>query len=389
MGKLVVARSEESDTSFFSFHAKIALFVCAPQIAPAHAMRLALVAALVALAASRAEGARGLLQPPDPEPSRRVPTPIVMWHGMGDNCCDPISMGHLKSVMESRVPGLYVHNVMVGANPWVDTMEGFFGNVNHQVKEQCARLLAEPRLAEGFYAVGFSQGSQFMRAVVQRCGGGERPGDGRLVAKRLVTMGGQHAGVSDLPGCIAYEGNETLSTYCRAAETAVRAAAYSFPARDAVVQAQYFRDPLNVKKYLARSAFLPDINNERDLKNPTYKANLLRLERFVMIRFSEDTIVVPKDSAWFGAFREGTGVAENDVVPLRRSRLYAEDWLGLRALDESGRLVMFDCPGQHMAFGDEWFVANVFEPHLLDDERLEGPRGGRLAREETNAKTER
>ena len=42
VGKLVVARSEESDTSFFSFHAKIALFVCAPQIAPAHAMRLAL-----------------------------------------------------------------------------------------------------------------------------------------------------------------------------------------------------------------------------------------------------------------------------------------------------------------------------------------------------------
>ena len=74
-------------------------------------MRLALVAALVALAASRAEGARGLRQPPDPEPSRRVPTPIVMWHGMGDNCCDPVSMGHLKSVMESRVPGLYVHNV--------------------------------------------------------------------------------------------------------------------------------------------------------------------------------------------------------------------------------------------------------------------------------------
>lgn len=350
-------------------------------------MRLALVAALVALAASRAEGARGLLQPPDPEPSRRVPTPIVMWHGMGDNCCDPVSMGHLKSVMESRVPDLYVHNVMVGPNPWVDTVEGFFGNVNHQVKEQCARLLAEPRLAEGFYAVGFSQGSQFIRAVVERCGGGERPGDGRLIVKRLVTMGGQHAGVSDLPGCVAYERNATLSAYCRAAESAVRAAVYSFPARNAVVQAQYFRDPLRAETYLARNAFLPDVNNEGALKNPAYKANLLRLERFVMVRFSEDTVVVPKDSAWFGAFREGTGVAENDVVPLRQSRLYAEDWLGLRALDESGRLVMFDCPGQHMAFGDEWFFTNVFEPHLLDVEHFEGRRGGRLRRAET-AQTE-
>ena len=57
------------------------------------------------------------------------------------------------------------------------------------------------------------------------------------------------------------------------------------------------------------------MNNEKARKNPAYKANLLRLERFVMIRFSEDTIVVPKDSAWFGAFREGTRVADNDVVP--------------------------------------------------------------------------
>ena len=351
-------------------------------------MRLALVAALVALAASRAEGARGLRQPPDPEPSRRVPTPIVMWHGMGDNCCDPVSMGHLKSVMESRVPGLYVHNVMVGPNPWVDTVEGFFGDVNRQVAEQCARLLAEPRLAEGFYALGFSQGSQFMRAVVERCGGGARPGDGRLAAKRLVTMGGQHAGVSDLPGCVAYEGNATLSAYCRAAETAVRFAAYSFPARTAVVQAQYFRDPRVLEKYLARNAFLPDVNNEKARKNPAYKANLLRLERFVMIRFSEDTIVVPKDSAWFGAFREGTRVADNDVVPLRESRLYLEDWLGLRALDESGRLVMFDCPGQHMAFGDDWFVANVFEPHLLDDERVEGASGGHRVTESARVQRE-
>ena len=54
-----------------------------------------------------------------------------------------------------------------------------------------------------------------------------------------------------------------------------------------------------------------------------------------MIRFSEDTIVVPKDSARFGAFREGTRVADNDAVPLRESRLYLRPF-GLRALDESG-----------------------------------------------------
>ena len=147
--------------------------------------------------------------------------------------------------MESRVPGLYVHNVMVGPNPWVDTVEGFFGDVNRQVAEQCARLLAEPRLAEGFYALGFSQGSQFMRAVVERCGGGARPGDGRLAAKRLVTMGGRAARGRERPARLRRVRGERHAQRVlpsRGDRRAVRRA-YSFPARTAVVQAQYFRDP--------------------------------------------------------------------------------------------------------------------------------------------------
>jgi hypothetical protein len=49
---------------------------------------------------------------------------------------------------------------------------------------------------------------------------------------------------------------------------------------------------------------------------------------------------------------------------------------------------MFDCPGQHMAFGDDWFVANVFEPHLLDDERVEGASGGHRVTESARVQRE-
>ena len=28
--------------------------------------------------------------------SSEGPTPIVLWHGMGDSCCNPISMGSIK-----------------------------------------------------------------------------------------------------------------------------------------------------------------------------------------------------------------------------------------------------------------------------------------------------
>ena len=76
----------------------------------------------------------------DDATAKPAPVPLVMWHGMGDNCCDPGTMGRLKKFVESAVPGLYVHNVMVGGSPAADTMHGYFGNVNDQVAEACDRL---------------------------------------------------------------------------------------------------------------------------------------------------------------------------------------------------------------------------------------------------------
>ena len=45
----------------------------------------------------------------------------------------------------------------------------------------------------GYHAVGFSQGGQFLRAVAQRC---PNP-----PMKNLITMGGQHEGVYGIPNC--------------------------------------------------------------------------------------------------------------------------------------------------------------------------------------------
>ena len=36
------------------------------------------------------------------------PISVVLWHGMGDSCCLPMSMGWVKKTVEQRVPGVYV-----------------------------------------------------------------------------------------------------------------------------------------------------------------------------------------------------------------------------------------------------------------------------------------
>ena len=60
------------------------------------------------------------------------------------------------------------------------------------------------------------------------------------------------------------------------------------------------QDPYHYDKYLAHSQYLADINNERQQKSQQYKDNMLSLQQLVLVRFSEDVLVVPKDSAWFG-----------------------------------------------------------------------------------------
>lgn len=53
----------------------------------------------------------------------------------------------------------------------MDFASGFFGSANDEVERACQKIAEHPELkgAEGINMIGFSQGGQFLRAVVQRC----------------------------------------------------------------------------------------------------------------------------------------------------------------------------------------------------------------------------
>ncbi|NWU22279.1 PPT1 thioesterase, partial [Dyaphorophyia castanea] len=120
-------------------------------------------------------------------------TPLVIWHGMGDSCCNPVSMGYIQKLVEKKIPGIYVLSLKIGSNLIQDMENSFFMNVNDQVSEVCSQLAADPHLRGGYNAMGFSQGGQFLRAVAQRC-----PSPAMLT---LISVGGQHQGVYGFPRC--------------------------------------------------------------------------------------------------------------------------------------------------------------------------------------------
>ncbi|KAI8828367.1 hypothetical protein BJ741DRAFT_670320 [Chytriomyces cf. hyalinus JEL632] len=71
-------------------------------------------------------------------------------------------------------------------------------------------------------------------------------------------------------------------------------------------------------------------------------------------------MVVPAESSWFGFYNDD----KSGVVGMERQLLYAQGWIGVRWLNENGRLDRLSQPGGHMKF-DEAFLNNTIIPTYL------------------------
>merc|ERR1712142_403684 len=102
--------------------------------------------------------------------------------------------------------------------------------------------------------------------------------------------------------------------------------------------------------------------NARDIKNETYSKNLQQLDNFVMVRFLNDTMVIPQESEWFGFYAPGQ---DKDVLPLHETQLYTEDWIGLKTMDEAGKLHFLSYEGEHLQFSDELFITEIVDKFVV------------------------
>jgi palmitoyl-protein thioesterase len=272
---------------------------------------------------------------------------VVLWHGMGDTCCNPLSMGMIKRWIEKEFVGIYVYSIEIGNSTIADSYNSYFMNVNDQIVEAHQKISAIPELSQGFNAIGFSQGGQFLRGYIERFN--DPP------VYNLISMGGQHQGVFGFPNCPGPN-----STFCEEMRRMLRLGAYEPEIQDNLAQAEYWKDPYHLPEYLNSSVFLADINNERNEKNNTYKENLMTLANFVMVMFEYDTMVEPKESEWFQFYSPDE---DNTTIPLQQSAIYTEDWIGLKELDTNGQLAFLSCPGNHLQFTETWFSSNIF-PYL-------------------------
>ncbi|KAL5336147.1 palmitoyl-protein thioesterase precursor [Aspergillus crustosus] len=274
---------------------------------------------------------RALPTSSSPTKSELAPLPLVIWHGLGDDFTRA-GLTQLAALAENTNPGTYVHLIHIGDTSSTDRQATFLGNLTEQVSTVCEQLSADPILstAPAINALGFSQGGQFLRGYIERCN--------NPPVRNLVTFGSQHNGISEFQEC------QWSDFVCRGAEALLRWGRWSAYVQSQFVPAQYFRDPAELDTYIEHSNYLADINNERVLKNLTYKENISKLNRFAMFLFEDDTVVHPKESSWFAEIDPESG----DVIPLRERTIYKEDWLGLKTLDKKGGLEFGTLKGDHM-----------------------------------------
>ena len=81
--------------------------------------------------------------------------PIVLWHGMGDSCCNPLSLGSINRLIEHQLkPTPYIHSLRIGSNIEEDTINGFLMNANLQIDYACQLINADQKLSQGYHAIG-------------------------------------------------------------------------------------------------------------------------------------------------------------------------------------------------------------------------------------------
>lgn len=261
--------------------------------------------------------------------------PVVFWHGYGDSY-NSTAMQHVIGIVRETKPDSYTYSIKLDDDGSKDQRLSMFSDVNMDIDYVCKQLREVDSLANGFDMIGFSQGGLFARAAVERCA---------LPVHTLITFGSPHSGISDLPKCAP---NDWL---CKKKNDALTKPGNIWRdwVQNTVVPAQYFRRRDDYYEYLEKSAFLADVNNERENKQQLYKDNLGSLERLVLIQFEQDQTVVPKCTAWFCDEDD-----EGNYVSFVDTKFYRKDLLGLKSLYDNGQIDFLSVDDDHMSFSDDY-----------------------------------
>lgn len=262
--------------------------------------------------------------------------PLVFLHGMGDSCFN----NGMKSITEDAGEYLGVYSVCIptGDTRGEDTINGFLMSMDENVDVFAEKVKADPLLSKGFNCIGLSQGNNICRGYIQRYN------DVGPTVNTHLSIHGPIVGVAALPHCYPDGKHGDL---CQEVSDLLGKFAYNQPMQNLLFQADYFRDVNYVstddyKTYSEMGAW----NNEGNSVNSDIKANFGKTNKFAMIKANEDSVVVPREGEWWGAF----DTDYETILTMKETTWYKEDLFGLKTADEAGKIFFNSTDGNHLDF---------------------------------------
>ncbi|XP_061375867.1 uncharacterized protein LOC133317970 isoform X2 [Gastrolobium bilobum] len=244
--------------------------------------------------------------------------PFIVLHGIYNKCKSRGIQNFVKLL--SDWSGSQGYCLEIGNGSW----DSWTKPLLKQVKKMSD-------LSQGYNIVGLSQGSLIGRGIIEFCDGGPP-------VKNFISVGGPHAGTASIPLC----GSELI---CTLVDDILKFVIYSSLVQEHLTLSGYVKIPIDIAGYIKGCRFLPKLNNEIiNKRNSTYKQRFASLQNLVLIMFEQDKILIPKETSWFGYYPAG---AFHPVLPVQQTKLYTEDWIGLKTLDEAGKVKFVNVSGDH------------------------------------------
>mmetsp|Transcript_32032 Transcript_32032/g.77824 ORF Transcript_32032/g.77824 Transcript_32032/m.77824 type:complete len:387 (-) Transcript_32032:3172-4332(-) len=285
--------------------------------------------------------------------------PVVFAHGMGDSCFNS-GFQNLVKHTSSLLNDVYSVCIPTGKDKSEDTTNGYLLNMDASVDVFAESVKADPKLKDGFHAIGLSQGNNVIRGYITRY---NEPS-----VDTFISINGVNAGTGALPNCFPdidnQNGGKKLGSVCSLLTEQASKRAYTDFYQQHNFQANYWRDPKHQDEYRKFSQ-LARWNNEGEPFNQTFVDNFGKTEKFVWVRATKDGMVWPSEGEHWGA--PDPAAPFKHILPRNETEWYITNSFGLKTAEEAGKNHYISFDGDHLQFSMEEYT-NWVNKYLGDSE---------------------